>query len=62
MKEFNIYTMRGASAEDNKVLNEYINNDLEDTLECDEYGRVFNALGGYIADYIETDAGDGIGC
>lgn len=62
MKEFNIYNMRGASAEDNKVLNEYINNDLEDTLECDEYGRVFNASGCYIADYIETDVGDGIGC
>lgn len=59
---FNMYTMRGASEEDNKVLNDYLNRELEDELECDEYGRVFNASGCYIADYIETDAGDGIGC
>lgn len=62
MKRFDVYSMRGASAEDNKVLNEYFNNELEDTLECDEHGRVFDASGCYIADYIEGEEGDGIGC
>lgn len=60
--KFNMYTMKGASEEDNNVLNDYLDRELEDEMEVDEYGRVFNACGCYIADYIETDAGDGIGC
>ena len=60
--KFNMYTMKGASEEDDNVLNDYLDRDLEDEMEVDEYGRVFNASGCYIADYVETDAGDGIGC
>ena len=59
---FNMYTMKGVSEEDNNVLNEHIVRDLEDGLEVDEYGRVFDASGYYIADVVVCDAGDGIGC
>lgn len=62
MKEFNIYTMRGASAEDNEILMGYINQDMEDCLFVDEYGRVFDASDRYVADCIEGEAGDGICC
>lgn len=62
MKEFNIYTMRGASAEDNEILMGYINQDMEDCLFVDESGRVFDASDRYVADCIEGEAGDGICC
>lgn len=62
MKKFDIYAMRGASAEDNKTLMEYINQDMEDCLFVDECGRVFDASDRYVADCIEGEAGDGICC
>ncbi len=60
MKEFNMYEMTGATAEDIKVINEYLDRDIE--LTVDEYNRVFTESGIYIADCIETEEGNGIGC
>lgn len=60
--KFNMYTMKGVSEEDNKVLNDYLDRDLEDEMEVDEYGRVFDANRCYIADIVIVDAGEGIGC
>lgn len=60
--KFNIYTMKAASKEDKKALNDYLDRELEDELEVDEYGRVFDANRCYIADVVVGDAGEGIGC
>ncbi len=61
-KSFNIYTMRGKTAEDDKALMWYINEELEDTLLVDRAGRVFDANEKYVADCIEGEPGDGICC
>lgn len=60
MKEFNIYEMIGATAEDSEIINEYLDRNVE--LTVDEYNRVFTESGIYVADCIETDEGNGIGC
>ena len=60
MKNFNMYEMTGATAADTKIINQFLDDDME--LMVDEYNRVFTESGVYVADCVETDAGDGIGC
>ena len=52
MREFDMYNMRGITAKDNKAILEMIDRDIEMTV--DEYDRVFNEGGQYIADMIEA--------
>ncbi len=62
MNKFNIYTMRGATEEDNETLLEYLDKDMEDCLFVDRCGRVYDGSDRYIADYIDVEPGEGIGC
>jgi hypothetical protein len=59
-KKLNIYNHIGITEADNKAILEAINNQIE--LTIDEFGRVFDESGTYIADAEETEKGDGIGC
>ena len=59
-KKLDIYNYRGTTEEDNKAIMEAVNNRIE--LSIDEFGRVYNECGIYIADAVETDNGNGVGC
>lgn len=61
-KKFDIYSMRGRTAKDDKALMEYINKDMNDLLFVDDAGAVFDADDNYVANCIEGDPGDGICC
>ena len=60
VKKFDIYSMTGRTEEDCRAIREMIDADIEMTI--DEYGRVFNEGGQYIADGIEGEPGTGIAC
>ena len=59
-KKLNIYNYTGVTEADNKAIMEAVENEIE--LTIDEFGRVYNEGGEYIADAEEVEAGDGIGC
>ena len=59
-KKLDIYNYRGTTEQDNKIIMEAVNNEIE--LSIDEFGRVYNEGGIYIADAVETDNGNGVGC
>lgn len=60
MKKVDIYSIEGLTEEDNKaILNCYEQNN---EMTIDEYNRVYNEGGQYIADAKEVEIGLGIGC
>lgn len=59
-KKLNIYNHKGITEADNKAIMEAVENEIE--LTIDEFGRVYDESGTYIADAVETEKGDGIGC
>ncbi len=60
MKNFDGYTMRGVNDDDNKAILDHIDRDIE--LTVDEFGRVWNQVGTWIADCEEVGDGNGILC
>jgi predicted RNA-binding protein YlqC (UPF0109 family) len=60
MKQFNGYIMRGVTEKDNQVILKHNKKQIE--LFVDDFGRVFNEGGRYIADAKETEEGNGIYC
>ena len=60
MKKVDIFAVLGKTEEDNKAMLNCYENSIEMTI--DEYGRVYNEGGQYIADAEEVEAGEGIGC
>jgi hypothetical protein len=60
LKKLNIYNHTGATEADNKAIMEAVENEIE--LTIDEFGRVYDESGQYIADAEEVEAGFGIGC
>ena len=60
LKKLNIYNHTGATEADNKAILEAVGAGIE--LTIDEFGRVYDESGQYIADAVETEKGDGIGC
>jgi hypothetical protein len=59
-KKLNIYNHTGATEADNKAILKAVEAGIE--LTIDELGRVYDESGTYIADAVETEKGDGIGC
>ncbi len=59
-KKLNIYNHTGITEADNKAILEAVDAGIE--LTIDEFGRVYNEGGIYIADAEETELGNGIGC
>jgi hypothetical protein len=59
-KKLNIYNYTGVTETDNKAIMEAVENEIE--LTIDEFGRVYDESGQYIADAEEVEAGFGIGC
>jgi hypothetical protein len=59
-REFDRFSMKGETADDNNVIQEHIVNDVP--LFVDDAGRVWNEGGQYIARYIEVEPGNGISC
>jgi hypothetical protein len=59
-KKLNIYNHIGITEADNKAIMEAVENEIE--LTIDEFGRVYDESGQYIADAEEVEAGFGIGC
>ena len=60
MKKFDVYSMTGRTEEDCKAIRAMIEAGIEMTI--DEFGRVYNEGGQYIADGIEGEPGEGIAC
>lgn len=60
MRKFNMYTMTGATAADTRIINLLLDDGMD--LMVDEYNRVFTESGVYVADCVETEEGNGIGC
>ncbi len=60
MKKVNIFAIQGKSEDDNKIMLDTNKNGIEMTI--DEFGRVYNEGGQYIADAEEVEPGEGIGC
>lgn len=59
-RKFDQYSMRGETEQDNKIILEYVNDDVP--LFVDNAGRVWSEGGQYIAKYTDTEPGDGISC
>jgi len=60
MKKVDIFSIKGNTEEDNKIIIDTHNKGIEMTI--DEFGRVHNEGGVYIADAVEVESGEGIGC
>lgn len=60
MKNLDISAIQGITEQDNKVITEQWQQEIE--LFIDEFGRVYNEGGQYIADAKEVEEGFGIGC
>lgn len=60
MKPLDIYSYTGITEQDNKAIMKHIEQEID--LFIDEYGRVFNEGGQYVADAKEEESGAGIGC
>jgi len=56
----NIYAVKGLTEKDDKAILDHNKKGIEMTI--DEYGRVFNEGGIYIADAKEVEPGFGVGC
>jgi hypothetical protein len=59
-KKLNIYNHAGITEADNKAILEAVGAGIE--LTIDEFGRVYDESGQYVADAEEVEAGFGIGC
>lgn len=59
---FDGYSMTGLTPDDNETLVDYIQRDLDDVLEVDQFDRVFDADERYIANIQRVEAGAGIYC
>lgn len=60
MKKFDGSYMTGKTEKDCETINKYA--DDENTMTVDNAGHVYNEAGNYIADYTETERGDGLFC
>lgn len=60
MKDFDEYTMMGATEEDNEAILESLENGID--LTVDDAGRVWNSGGIWIADCRNVEVGEGIAC
>lgn len=60
MKKVDIYAIRGKTKRDDAVMMKMNKANIKMTI--DEYGRIFNEGGQYIADAAEVEPGFGIGC
>ena len=58
--KFDKYSMTGATPEDCAAIQKMI--DAEVDMTIDAAGRVWNEGGPYIANCVDTEPGDGIGC
>lgn len=59
-REFDQYAMRGETSQDDAVILSYLNDEVP--LFVDDAGRVWTEGDVYIARYVDTEPGDGIGC
>lgn len=59
MKKLDVYSYRGYTDEDNKAILKHVDEEID--MFIDEYDRVWNEGGQYIADAYEVDPDDGIG-
>ena len=60
MKEVDVSAVMGLTEKDNNVIMSH--NDHNIGMTIDEFGRVYNEGGQYIADAKEVEPGHGIGC
>lgn len=60
MKNVDIFAIRGMAKKDDRAMLSSNKRDIEMTI--DEFGRVYNEGGQYIADAKEVESGFGIGC
>jgi hypothetical protein len=59
-REFDRFSMKGETGQDDAVILSYLNDEVP--LFADNEGRVWTEGDVYIARYVDTEPGDGIGC